>query len=270
MSAVRFHFGEGEVLQVRGMERAAMDFHTQKIAVGAAGLVSGMGPAWDDREAMQKFGPYLSKDFWAEGAAEKIARGLTSSLRDMGIFSWRGERIGMWSLVLNTALAVGSDPIRLCAKIHATCEIHGFFEGKDRDWFAGLIEEGLEDGVFRKDFENLHGGRWSMGWPELIEQLRKNDTEPVVMSFTVTDGFPDPPEDWRPEVEDEERWNEWADLPYEEQFTLALAEIREDESRKPIGPETLRAYRFGHELSLLDLMRQDYAEIEKKLGITGE
>lgn len=270
MSTVYFHFGEGETLGLRGMERAAMDFHVRNIAIGVTRLTTVMSESWDDRDAQQHFGRYLGieseDDPRVKGLAQSIALNLGGVL-DRPLFSWKGKEISTWSLGLNTALAVGSDPIRLCAKIHATCEIHGFFEGKDRDWFAGLIEEGLEERVFRKGFENSQGERMSMGWTELTEQLRKSDEHPVVMSFSVTDGFPDPPEDWRPEFTGDERWGQWAELDSHERFYLALAEIRKDEHQKPIGPETLRKYRFAHDLSMLDLMANDIEKIEKSLGL---
>lgn len=50
-------------------------------------------------------------------------------------------------------------------------------------------------------------------------------------------------------------------------FSLALAEVRQRDGNKPISPGTLRTWRFGHELSLLDLIAQDFDKIEKNLGL---
>jgi hypothetical protein len=47
----------------------------------------------------------------------------------------------------------------------------------------------------------------------------------------------------------------------------ANMEVRGREGAKPISPETLRKYRFRHELSLLDLMARDFDRIEKALGL---
>lgn len=47
----------------------------------------------------------------------------------------------------------------------------------------------------------------------------------------------------------------------------SLVEVRSREGAKPISPETLRTYRFGHELSLLDLMARDFDRIERNLGL---
>lgn len=278
MSSIRFHFGEGETLEVRGMERAMMGAHVQNIAAGVGHLATPMGSVWADRDVARLYGKFLGlTEAEIEDPRPLLSESVGLSLSAVGdrrtVFSWKGKEISSWSLALNTALAVGSDPIRLSAKIHGTCEIHGFFEGKDRDWLAGLIEEGLEEGVFREEFKPNHEsgkcycGTHSMGWIELIEQLRQSDEHAVVMSYSVTDGFPDPPKDWRPEVTGDERYAQWYELSDWKRFDLALTEVRNRGDNEPIGPKTLRALRFTHDLSLLDLMAGDIEKIEKKLGI---
>jgi hypothetical protein len=249
------------------------------IAGAVSGLIGFMSDGYRDRQAASIFGPFVGIEDPDSSEVRHLADRLMMSFSGYGSrttpFSWKGVEIDAWCLALNTALAVGSDPIRLSAKIHATCEIHGYFEGKDRDWLAGIIEEGLEEGVFRKevrfsrDWRNPEEPRElvSMGWTELIEQLRAphEDSDFVVMSFTVTDGFPDPPKDWRPEVTGDERLAQWYELDDRKRFDLALAVVREAGGNKPISPETLRKYRFGHELSLLDLMARNFDKIEAKL-----
>lgn len=89
-----------------------------------------------------------------------------------------GHSINSWHLVLNTATAVGSDAMKLAVRIHAQCEIHAYVKGENRAWIAGIIEEGLGE-IFRED----------SGWESVITLLREADDEPVVMSYSVTDGF---------------------------------------------------------------------------------
>jgi hypothetical protein len=48
---------------------------------------------------------------------------------------------------------------------------------------------------------------------------------------------------------------------------LTLVEVRRREGAKPISPETLRKWRFRHELSLLDLMARDFDKIERALEL---
>lgn len=250
-----------------------MDSRMRDVALGVGGFASGMGQRWNDLEMVRRYSPFLGLSSEADprqGLADSIAMSLSGHTRK-GPFSWKGKEIDPWCLAMNTALAAGSDPVRLATKIHAQCEIHGFFEGEDRKWFARLIEEGIEDGIFREGFAR-DGKTYSMGWTELVKQLRKAPGHYVVMSYTVTDGFPDPPESWRPEVTDPDlRWAEWdSDLSDFERFHLALKDIREQEGMAPINSETLRENRFGHGLSLLDLAAQDTKKIEKALGIEGE
>jgi hypothetical protein len=278
VSAIRFHFGEGPVLQVRGPERALMSTRVTGIAVSMADLTGFMGDGWYDQRAFDLFGPFIGIEDDQSPEVRGLAHRLAMSFSGIGSFrqtpfSWKGQEIDAWCLALNTSLAVGSDPIRLSAKIHATCEIHGFFAGSDRRWLADIIEEGLEEGVFRKEMRypkdrlNPEGETElvSMGWTELVEQLRESLQFPVVMSFTVTDGFPDPPKSWRPHLKGGDRWEQWSSLDDRKRFDLALVEVVEARGNKPISPETLRKYRFGHELSLLDLMARDFDKIERSL-----
>lgn len=90
-----------------------------------------------------------------------------------------GLKLEMWSIALNTVLAIGSPPMQLAAKIHGTCEIHGWIAGKNRDWLAGVIEQGLKAKLFRTE----------MGWEALIEFLRESKRCNVVMSYSVCDSY---------------------------------------------------------------------------------
>ena len=67
-----------------------------------------------------------------------------------------------WAVQLNTALAYGSDPIKLMAYIHGQCEIHLWVAGKNRAWMANIIEKGLQEKIYRKD----------MGWEGVVELLK--------------------------------------------------------------------------------------------------
>lgn len=96
-----------------------------------------------------------------------------------------GKRWNMFEVQLNTVIACGSDELRLLARIHGQCEVHGYVEGEDRAWLAGLIERALEIGLMREETQG-----YGKGWRDVIELLRKASDAPVVMSYSVTDGFP--------------------------------------------------------------------------------
>jgi hypothetical protein len=303
MSYVAFHFAEGEVLHLRGMERGYLGHLADSTAVGAIGLTAGTFGGVG--RVLEQIYPFLDKDFhqgWPpsdKSLQQRFADNLQNSFFDRPLFSWKGKAIATWPLMLNTALAVGSSPIRMAAKIHATCEIHGRIEGPDRAWVADVIEEGLRSCLYRPGFfttknpmaELIIGSKQegtlteedkeqvfvSMGWTEIVEQLRKSDQGAVVMSYSVTDGFPDPPKEWMPTGTPPEdwdqvydwRWEEWGDLSYEEQFRLALDEIKATSGNASISKWT-ELNLFQHELNLFDLIRGDIPKIEKCLKITPE
>ncbi len=109
----------------------------------------------------------------------------------------------------------------LAARIAGQAEVHGFCEGIDRAWLAGLIDEGLKSGEFRKNTGYPHREE---SWEHVTAFLRARDDEPVVMSYSVTDSFPnrraagwEPPPgtdlrpDWATEAPDE-----WAACDYKD------------------------------------------------------
>jgi hypothetical protein len=100
-----------------------------------------------------------------------------------------GKPLRLSSLILNTALVAGSDPVRLLARLTGQCELHTYVEGPHRAWLADIIKEGLGTGVLRRfgpDVENDH-----VGWPAVEALLGERDDGPVVVSDSVNpEGFP--------------------------------------------------------------------------------
>jgi hypothetical protein len=214
---------------------------------------------------------------------------------------YAGREIDTFSLALNTAMVVGSDQIRLLARLHGQCELHGWIDGPNRAWLADIIQGGLDTGLYRKGY--WHGGaadierRWvSQGWEDVIELLRSRDDEPVVMSYSVCDGFPNqeiaqwsPPEDadltpdWARDAPDE--WNAlsedeqedhrigqadelWCELPRHEQWKAAMAGLRARRGKLEMRTNDWVNYRFDHRLSVIDLLGHDWRErVEAALGI---
>jgi hypothetical protein len=156
-----------------------------------------------------------------------------------------GTPLSNFPLLLNTALVVGSDPICLLARVHGQCELHCYVEGPNRAWMADLIDQGRAAGVYRA----------GAGWEELAELLRARDDEPVIADYSVTDSFPHCPKSWdAPIGEDgEPDWDAWYDLPEQERWALALADVRSEPVRGlELRPDGLR-HPFGHGRTLLDL-----------------
>ena len=154
-----------------------------------------------------------------------------------------GRKINSWHLVLNSASNIGGDALKLAVRIHAQCEIHGYVNGENRAWTAGIIEEGLGD-VFRT----------GMGWESVIELLRESSNEPVIMSYSITDNFREMGySDWLSsrlkeldvELEEEdEEGNSYAYLLEEEWYEL------DDKTRWDLALECLKSESAGRLLEI--------------------
>jgi hypothetical protein len=230
-------------------------------------------------------------------AINRLVMSLRTALRASGLtFEVAGVRLRSTDVELNTALAAGSDPVRLAAKLNGWAESHAWVEGPDRAWLAKIIDDGLEAGIFRRGFwyaataDGLKD-RWSnQGWDEVTAFLRARDDEPVVLSYSVGDSWPNPevadwapevPADWRPDwatdgagraewdaYSDDERasWRNdyaldaWAGLPDTEQWERALAGLRRHRPWARLSPATLAEVYFGIPVTVYDLLASDRDE----------
>lgn len=223
MSSIAFHDQNGETAYLHGSERSWMN--------ALAGSVA-----------------------WAVVPTELEHLRLTFQFgSDRPVFNDHdGTPLSSFSLELNTALVLGSDPVALAARLHGQCELHAYVEGPHREWLAGLMEAGRACGVYRPD----------QGWESVIELLRARADAPVVTSYSVGDSFPtthviqDDPPVWTPtEIDEwgEPNWDAWYDLPTAEQWALCMTALRaRPEMLLELSPGNLRR-RFGHARSLVDL-----------------
>lgn len=312
MSSINFHCQtEGVVdIVVRGTERAHFSLLTEEIAKGAIGLVHAYG---DRRSALyESFRPFINPEGALHSATEDqfdavlgwSLTALPTSTRP-SVFAWKGQPIAVRALLINTVLAAGSDPLRLAMRINYTCENHGYVQGFHRGWMADIIQEGLDENVYRRgywDHQDADAGLKSIvgidvpeegyqplfrsfGWQPLIGMLRSSSKGAVVMSYSGGDGFPNPfVGDWMPSwpegvaqtwnalTEDQQkirtdRSESWEDLPSRKQWEFSLRGLKE-RAQPAITPQNLRTYRFYHEISLLDLLYGDTERVEKGLGIS--
>lgn len=307
MSRVYFHSPHGEA-ELRGSERAYCGSLVSNLTAGFLRSVWGE----DVKQLLSLVRPdhYLHKvdrhsTGWLAPWVDSFQTALTGVVsRDP--LAWNGHPIDSFSLCLNTAMRYGSDPVKLAARIHGQCEIHCYVEGIDRWWLADLIQEGLDTQVFRKGIwyadgatvsdnpATMPGRKWSdQGWGDVQRLLRDRDDEPVVMSYSVCDQFPNRsyaawepppmPEDWAPDwAQDEEGRAEWdrdhpdpaeraeyydehvGELWYElgeaEQWRLAMEGLRSTGGGLRIAPGEFGKYYFGHGLTLPDLLASDYED----------
>jgi hypothetical protein len=123
---------------------------------------------------------------------------------------------------LNTAHAMGSDPVRLLARLHGQCELHAYVEGPNRAWLARIIAEGLRSGVMRP---RCH-------WEDAVDLLRSRDDGPVVTSYSVTHSFPNPyVTDWEAPVDPEygeKNYDPWYEMPAGARWSQAMDGLRSE------------------------------------------
>lgn len=142
---------------------------------------------------------------------------------------------------LNTALAIGSDPVKLIARLHGQCELHTYVEEHNRAWLARIIQQGIGMGVLR-------GG---MGWNFVEALLWQTEVfpGPVVASFSGTSSFPDVE---MVELGAGEQEAAFYELPEPEQWRLCMGTLRTDPSLE-LKPENWHDFRFTNGITGFDL-----------------
>lgn len=277
MSRVYFHT-QSDTAELRGSERAWAGGVVETIAVGL------IEPKWKEQEdfllTLIKPDHYLHT-MPREGFPDAMRwqRSFDVAWRNaMGddFLTWRGEPLPAWDISLNTALVVGNDQVKFLARMHAQCEIHGWVDGPDRGWLADLMQQGRDTGLYRPE----------QGWEDVIALLRRRDDEPVVMSYSVCDQFPNPyASDWMPawpdgkpqkwdalsEAEQEERSareEAWYDLPDAEKWERGLRWLRTQPGLGALRPDDWQTFRFGRGITVFDLLAPDHAErLDQALGL---
>jgi len=247
MSRIYFHSinGESEIL---GCERAYMGCFVSDLTQGIMDL--------DGYFTLDAIKPFLNPEHYLYKHRDNpnLIKMMKTSINvdSEALFILDGKEIDSFRLSLNTALTVGSDVVKLMARLHAQCEIHGYIEGKNRKWFSDIIERGLEEGVLRKE----------MGWEETITFLREDDINEVVTSYSVCEGFPngevanyDYPVS--KEYPDELDYDAWYELPEEKQWELALKGLKENEKMLlEFTPENWNDVRFGDGMNVIEFKRR--------------
>lgn len=244
MSRVYFH-SPTDTAELRGTERAYAGMVTDQI--GFSTFFAVVGEKWIN-ELIDPAHPLKSLGTNRATWREHLRREMTSHwLGDKPIIVRDGVPVDSWDLVLNTVLAAGTDALRLLARLHAQCEIHARVEGEHRAWLAGIIEAGRAERVLRQQ----------VGWEEVAAMLRRRDDEPVVMSYSVCDQFPNrSASTWTSPSAD---GDEWYDLPNDEQWKHGMEWLRGEGGGSVLSPENWETYRFGHQLSAFDLLDEKWS-----------
>lgn len=217
MSRIYFHTKTDEA-EVRGTERYFMGRVLSDM--GVSPLLPLCRAFLGDVPAILKHLPkdhYLIKEVW-ENRPENFESAFMTWFRvsssDDDVLIINGREHNIWTLMLNTGIAAGSDPIKLYAYIHGLSEIHGYVEGWYRKWLAGIIEDGLATSIYRPD----------MGWESVISLLLSETKSPVVMSYSVCEQFPNSTAA-NFYSDDEDAWDK---LSKDKQWELGMTELRKN------------------------------------------
>jgi hypothetical protein len=177
--------------------------------------------------------------------------------------NWQGRELKKLGIVVNTALAIGGDPLKLAARLIAQVDDHCWVEGEDRAWLAGIIGLGLEAGVFADRFLSYgDNGLWEpSGWDDVTALLRACDDQPVVMSYSVSGSFGSMPDRWRPDLDgSDDREHQWGQLSKAERWQACVDDLRARRPGARLDPATWDDVRFDDCVSVFDLLADDYAE----------
>lgn len=238
MSRIYFHSEHGEA-EVRGSERAMAGLLTTDLTAAAFHIFETSSSPSPIRRLLPPTS-YILKEEHGPRFERAFRSWLGSSFSEGYFVLPDGRQAPVFDVCLNTSNLMGSDSVRLLTRLHAQCEIHCYVEGEDRAWLAGMIEQGRSIGILRPE----------MGWESVAELLRSRDDGPVVTSYSVCEQFPNAgAADWQPPVvDDEEDYDAWYALPFEQRWALALAGLRRgDEGRVGLRmqPSTWGDYSFG-------------------------
>ncbi|MER7331782.1 MULTISPECIES: hypothetical protein [unclassified Micromonospora] len=201
-----------------------------------------------------------------------------------------GVKLHSSNVELNTALVAGSDPVRLAAKIHGWCESHAWVEGPDRAWLAGIIDQGLKAGIYRRAIRHSDepdGELYAQGWEQVQELLRARDDKPIVLSYSVCDQFPNPTTDLASPHRQVDRWEDyteaeqqavtdWQERWYEDdnwaaKWDKGMAWLRERRPWARLAPDTLADVAFHLPVTVYDLFAPDRDErVRAAAGLSSE
>lgn len=271
----------GKELNIPGYEAANMLALPMEWATREIGI-----PSWtSSQQAVDAFGQYLDpQGDYVPGDPYYLgwfkARVQGSMFAGMSPFAFEGRPISPWALGLNEVLHHGSDALAFIAKVAATHELHCMIEGPQRRWAAEMLNQGIEEGLLRVFVPGTD--RRTSHWQELIHELLEDPWMPVVLSGSMTEPFPEPPQGWRAmapadypddkayDKARDERYERWTDLTDEQQFALGVAALRDEPAsgdwNPPLSAENMRAVTFRHTLRYTDLIENDEAKVRAALA----
>lgn len=245
MSCISFH-SEHDTAEVRGWERAyAGGLCTDLLMVA---LRADLDERYGDNPSPLR--RVVSAGYVRQAAPGRFAETLRNHIGGLSdsTFLLGADEPQIFTVALNTAFVMGSDPIRFLARMHGQCEIHAYVEGPNRAWLASILTEGRATDIMRPD----------SGWEEAITLIQSRDDGPVVMSYSVCEQFPNAQAaafDYPEDKDGEPDYDAWYDMSHADQWALALAGLRSGTmgSGLEIAPGNWQSYRFGRGVTGFDV-----------------
>lgn len=242
MSRIYFHSPSGDA-ELIGSERAHMGILCGKFLKASIGPISDYYPSMPHwlREL-------LPTDHWVVRSSNFAFRESCNlfmgeqSAKDG--FVYNNQVLPMFNLALNTALFSGSDSVKLLARIHAQCEIHCYVTGENRQWIANIIKTGRLYNIMRAE----------QGWEDVVALLERRNNEPVVLSYSVCEEFPN-----MGHVPEDHPWQENTDAFYnadeKEKWEVCWKHLYETKPDLELRPDNWNKFYFGNGLSGFDLQK---------------
>jgi hypothetical protein len=262
MSGIYFHSLDGET-RVRGNERAMFGCYCSDLMLLALKWVivdtvkcpsplRKVLPA-DSYVLGRHPEPVVEYDWQPSGFKDDVELWLKVPYSRTNKLVLGDKEVEPFAMSLNTALVVGSDPVKLGARLHGQCELHAYIEGENRPWMAAIVQDGLSSGFLRDD----------MGWESVIDLLQAGADHPVVTSYSVCEQFPnwgfaDDFEAW--DDDDAERIDalreQWWGLPSEVQWGQAMPNLRESGGGLEMKPENWESFYFHNGINAYQFARE--------------
>lgn len=278
MSRTYFHSPERESA-VYGSERAYASILAQDLTWGLVAHRAtssfdkdrllkhfyGFEPHWRDKNSHLQHDPYYSRLI-----IQDELRSFFGSFYGRDRYIEVGEnKVDPLDFSLNTAIACGSRPLVLLAKLHGSCEDYAWIDPADCEWFADIIDEGRKMQVMREN----------AGWEDVADHARevaRTGIGPLVTSYSVCESFPygllEPPkcekcdgegflpeqnaagEDYCPECHGDGRlYDSIYDLPDDVKWEQAVDAMKARQYNRQISPDTMDVG-FASGLGLFDLL----------------
>lgn len=161
------------------------------------------------------------------------------------------------------------------SKIARDGEIYCWIEGRDKKWFAGIVRKIIAASPVEKESdknspfyameqayreEMAKMGEKLPGWESVLDVLEADDTNPVVISYSVSGDFPSAefaPAAWEADISGNARYDAFDKLKAATQWELAMPELRRRHPERRIVPQAEILANFLYEAVLSGLDPHD-------------